>query len=67
MRSFDVDSAGMACNTDAVSDPVFPSDDGDERPLESFFHALQQGNDHSSGLNPSDFAAIIRRDRDATN
>ena len=63
----DVDSEATSCHTDAVSDAVLRSDDHDERPLESFFHALQHGNDHSPGLKPSDFAAIVRRDRDSSN
>ena len=62
----DVDSETTSCHTDAVSDSVLRSEDRDERPLESFFHALQHGNDHSPGLNPSDFAAIVRRDRDTS-
>ena len=62
----DVDSDAANCHTDAVSDSALRSEDHDERPLESFFHALQHGNDHSPGLNPSDVAAIIRRDRDTS-
>ena len=62
----DVDSEPASCHTDPVPESALRRDDRDERPLESFFRALQHGNDHSPGLNPSDFAAIVRRDRDTT-
>ena len=62
----DVDSETASCHTESVPDSAVRSDERDERPLESFFHAQQHGNDYSPGRNPSDFAAIVRRDRDTT-